>query len=86
VIATDGVVTPLRAPQRGDAQLLVEGRDGEFFKWLGPGSEAPAPVSCVWVDDQLVGWVDYDLEHDWVRGSRSSPETWLRPWQPSPRS
>jgi RimJ/RimL family protein N-acetyltransferase len=66
VIATDGVVT-LRAPRPGDAKLLVEGRDDEFFKWLGPGSECPAPVACVWVDDRLVGWVDYDLEHDWLR-------------------
>ena len=65
MIATDGVVT-LRAPRPGDAQAFVEGRDGEFFKWLGPGSDAPAPVACVWVDDQLVGWVDYDLEHDWL--------------------
>jgi RimJ/RimL family protein N-acetyltransferase len=65
VIATDGVVT-LRAPGPGDAELLVAGRDDEFFKWLGPGTQVPAPVACVWVDDQLVGWVDYDVEHDWL--------------------
>lgn len=32
-----------------------------------PGT-GPRPVPCVWVDDQLVGWVDYDLDadHDWL--------------------
>ena len=65
-IATDGVVT-LRSPRPGDAQLLVQGRDEEFFRWLGPGAEVPDPVACVWVDDQLVGWVDYDRDHDWLR-------------------
>jgi RimJ/RimL family protein N-acetyltransferase len=63
---TDGMVT-LRAPRPGDARLLVEGRDEEFFRWLGPGAETPSPVACVWVDDELVGWVDYDIEHDWLR-------------------
>lgn len=65
-VVTDGVVT-LRPPRPGDARLLIEGRDEEFFRWLGPGAETPSPVACVWVDDELVGWVDYDLEHDWLR-------------------
>jgi RimJ/RimL family protein N-acetyltransferase len=64
-IRTDGVVT-LRAPSPGDAQLLVEGRDEEFFRWLGPGAKVPQPVACIWVGDRLVGWVDYDLEHEWL--------------------
>jgi RimJ/RimL family protein N-acetyltransferase len=68
VIATDGVVT-LRAPGPGDVELLVAGRDEEFFRWFGTGATGPRPVACVWVDDRLVGWVDYDLdpEHDWLR-------------------
>jgi RimJ/RimL family protein N-acetyltransferase len=61
---TDGVVT-LRPPRPGDLELLAAGRDEEFFKWLG--AESPSPVVCVWVDDELVGWVDYDVERDWLR-------------------
>ena len=63
---TDGVVT-LGPPRPGDARVLVEGRDDEFFKWLGPGAEIPSPVACVWVGDELVGWVDYDVERDWLK-------------------
>ena len=66
-VVTDGVVT-LSAPRPGDADLLVEGRDEEFFRWLGPGAETPNPVACVRVGEELVGWVDYDRdsERDWL--------------------
>jgi RimJ/RimL family protein N-acetyltransferase len=63
VIATDGVVT-LRGPEPGDVELLIAGRDEEFFKWFGPGATGPRPVACVWVEERLVGWVDYDLDSD----------------------
>jgi RimJ/RimL family protein N-acetyltransferase len=62
---TDGVVS-LRPPLPGDAKALVEGRDDEFFKWLGPGTEEPNPFACIWAGDQLVGWIDYDVERDWL--------------------
>jgi len=65
-IATDGVVT-LKAPRDGDSRMLVEGRDEEFRRWLGPGADAPEPVACVWVGGQLVGWVDYDVDQAWLR-------------------
>ena len=67
MIGTDGVVT-LRAPAPGDVELLLAGRDEEFFKWFGPGATGPRPVACVWVADELVGWVDYDVDadHDWL--------------------
>jgi hypothetical protein len=66
-VYTDGVVT-LSAPRPGDAELLVEGRDDEFVRWLGPGAETPDPVACILVSDELVGWVDYDRHsrHDWL--------------------
>jgi RimJ/RimL family protein N-acetyltransferase len=66
VEVTDGVVT-LRPPARGDSQLLIEGRDVEFFRWIGPGADVPNPVACVWVGDELVGWVDYDRGHEWLK-------------------
>ena len=67
MIASDGVVT-LRPPQPGDAERIVESRDDEFHRWLGPGSEKPAPVACVWVGDELAGWVDWDRDpdHEWL--------------------
>jgi RimJ/RimL family protein N-acetyltransferase len=77
-IATDGVVT-LKAPRPGDARLLVEGRDDEFFRWLGPGAEVPRPVACVWVGDELVGWVDYDLDHDWLQSGQVNVGYYLFP-------
>jgi RimJ/RimL family protein N-acetyltransferase len=68
VIATDGVVT-LRAPGPGDSARIVEERDEEAFRWFGPGGGNPAPVACVWVGEELVGWVDYDRDddHDWLK-------------------
>jgi RimJ/RimL family protein N-acetyltransferase len=68
VIATDGVVT-LRAPAPGDVELLVAARDEEFFRWFGPGATGPRPVACIWVEHELVGWVDYDVDpdHDWLK-------------------
>jgi RimJ/RimL family protein N-acetyltransferase len=62
---SDGVVT-IRPPAAGDAGILIAGRDEEFHRWLGPGAETPAPVGVIVVQDHLVGWIDYDVEHDWL--------------------
>ena len=67
MIASDGVVE-LRAPTPADSERISSERDAESFRWFGPGGGNPRPVACIWVDDDLVGWVDYDRDddHDWL--------------------
>ena len=62
---TDGVVT-IRRPLDGDRQRLIAGRDEEFHRFLGDGSDEPSPTGCIVVDDDVVGWVDFDVDRSWL--------------------
>jgi RimJ/RimL family protein N-acetyltransferase len=62
---TDGLVV-IRAPEAGDARVLIAGRDESFHRWLGPGPDEPQPVGCIHAAGQIVGFVDYDTDQEWL--------------------
>jgi len=68
---TGGVVT-LRGMRDGDAAVLIAGRDEEFHRFMGAGSDDPRPTAIIEVDGAVVGWVDHD-DHD--------AHAWLTPNQ-----
>lgn len=62
---TDGIVT-IRPPADGDRERLIAGRDQVFRRFLGEGSDDPAPTGCIVVADEVVGWVDFDQDRVWL--------------------
>jgi RimJ/RimL family protein N-acetyltransferase len=64
-VLEDGVVR-VRPFAASDSAALVDGRDALFDRFLGPGSPEPAPLACICVADEIVGWIDYDDERHWL--------------------
>lgn len=46
--------------------MLIAGRDETFHRFLGPGNDDPRPTGCIVVDDEVVGWIDYDVDRTWL--------------------
>jgi RimJ/RimL family protein N-acetyltransferase len=62
---TDGVVT-LRRPSAADRAAFRTGRDYEFRRWLGDGSDDPRPTASIVVGGETVGWIDFDADRAWL--------------------
>jgi len=59
-------VVTLRPSTSADAPTLIAGRDAEFHRFMGDGSPDPRPTACIVVDGTVVGWVDHDIDRQWL--------------------
>ena len=66
---SDGVVT-IRPTEGDDVETLIAGRDSDSERWFGVSDRTPHPTACVVVDGEVIGWVDYDTDQEWL-GPRS---------------
>jgi RimJ/RimL family protein N-acetyltransferase len=57
----------LRRPSEADRASFRTGRDDEFRRWLGAGSNDQRPTASIVVDGLVVGWIDYDADRDWLQ-------------------
>lgn len=65
-VASDGVVSLRPFDAATDRQTIVDERDDESRRWLGPGSCDPVPTWCIEVEGAVVGWVDIDGNQPWL--------------------
>ncbi|WP_205528687.1 GNAT family N-acetyltransferase [Desertimonas flava] len=64
--ASDRVVL-LRPFEVADRRVIIQGRDEESDRWLGPGSPEPSPTACIEVGGLVVGWIDADPSPAWLQ-------------------
>jgi RimJ/RimL family protein N-acetyltransferase len=62
---SDGTIA-LRSPSIDDTTVLEQGRDAEFFRWLGAEADMEPPLACIVVEDEVAGWIDYDVARSWL--------------------
>jgi len=62
---SDGVIG-LRGSTPGDVATLIAGRDVDFHRFMGDGAAQPAPSAYIVVGDEVVGWIDYDTDREWL--------------------
>ena len=56
----------IRPSTPADRAAVVAGRDTESRRFLGEGSPDPRPAFCIEVAGEVVGWVDFDTDRDWL--------------------